>query len=383
MIRVVYYIPGATYGGAHNQIALLAAPLRHAGYEPIVLLPDEDGDAQQRLETAGVPVRLMPLRRLRAVRSPRAHVALAAGWRDQVDRLSRFFSEAADIVQIHGVTCVDGAAAARRAARPLVWQLLDTRAPAPLRRILTPYVVRSADVVMTTGTTIQKAFPHLDGRRGRTVAFYPPVDRERIVRAADRAGMRRAFGVAERDFLFVCLANYNPQKGIESLLDAVAELRSKRPDVVLRVRGSLSGAHPGYFEQLIERARRLGFDEDTVRPLEPDLSPATFLSAGDALAFFPQPRSEGVPTVVLEALTLGLPVVVGDAGGVREVVTDDVGVVVHARRATERVAGLESLCSRTPADRQALSRNAAELATRFELSRCVATYLDVYARVVG
>jgi hypothetical protein len=54
------------FGGPHNQVPRLAAPLRRASVEMTVLLPDEPGNAAERLHSAGIDVMIMPLHRLRS-----------------------------------------------------------------------------------------------------------------------------------------------------------------------------------------------------------------------------------------------------------------------------------------------------------------------------
>ena len=70
---VIHY---AQYGGPHNQALRLAGPLRERGWETVVLLPDEEGNAAERLRAAGVETLTVPLGRIRATRSPEPHLRL-------------------------------------------------------------------------------------------------------------------------------------------------------------------------------------------------------------------------------------------------------------------------------------------------------------------
>ena len=66
MTRVLAVIPSNTFGGAHNQVLQLSAGLRERGFDTVVLVPDEAGNAADRLTAAGVAVHALPLRRPRA-----------------------------------------------------------------------------------------------------------------------------------------------------------------------------------------------------------------------------------------------------------------------------------------------------------------------------
>jgi glycosyltransferase involved in cell wall biosynthesis len=93
------------------------------------------------------------------------------------------------------------------------------------------------------------------------------------------------------------------------------------------------------------------------------------------------PRSEGAPTAVEEAMTMGLPVVATDVGAVREVVDDgSTGFVVPAR-SPERLA--EAILTLLDDDRlrEAFGSQARERAVeRFSAEVCAKVHLDAYER---
>ena len=317
--------------------------MEESNIHPIVLLPDEPGDARARLEREEIETYAVALNRLRATRSLRVHGQLIRGALQQVKLISRLIEDLdIDLVQIHGITCIDGAAAARAQKKPLVWQIIDTRAPRLLRRAVMPYVRRSKAIVMTTGTALQGEFPGLDALAERTVSFYPPVDTTEFSKDRDlRVAARSTLDVADSSKLLVSLGNLNPQKGLESLLTAFGEIRLRHPNTELRVRGSESRAHPGYLQRLKSLAIDRGLPVGTVSVLEGDLTPAGFLNAGDLFLMAPAGRSEGIPTVILEAMSLGLPIIATDVGGISEVVGQDSGTLVIPGNEGALVAAIE------------------------------------------
>jgi glycosyltransferase involved in cell wall biosynthesis len=93
--------------------------------------------------------------------------------------------------------------------------------------------------------------------------------------------------------------------------------------------------------------------------------------------------SEGLPTVVLEAMACGLPVVVSECGGVREAVTDGVeGFVVPPRDPGRMAAALAEL-SREPELRRRMGRaGRARVQRAFTLERQIDAFVDLYEQIV-
>ncbi|HEX2221391.1 MAG TPA: glycosyltransferase [Candidatus Limnocylindria bacterium] len=382
-MRVLYVIHGPVFGGAHNQALRLRAPLEARGVETIVVLPSEPGNAVDRLRRGGVRVVTIPLHRVRATVDPRVHLRTVAGLIPEVHGLRRLIREReVDVVQIGGLVNPHGAIAARREGVPVVWQLLDTRAPPPVAFGAMLAVRALATVIMPTGSRVLAAFPGAERLRGRTVPFIPPVDTDAFrPRPELRATLRADWGIPDGAPVVGSIGNLNPQKGYETLVRAFARVRERMPDARLVIVGSEHGSHAGY-------ARRVRALVDALATAE-GASPVTFLGprtdvdrllAGfDVLALASVPRSEGIPTAALEAMASAVPVVATDVGGVREVVEDGVtGSVVPALDPRSLAAAVVELLSE-PSRRSEMaveSRRRAE--ERFSLDRCAETHLRAY-----
>lgn len=116
----------------------------------------------------------------------------------------------------------------------------------------------------------------------------------------------------------LCVANLHPRKRVGDLIDALPEVRRHVADAELRVVGA---GDDGARLALIERAERAG-----VAPVVSfaghlaDVAPE--VAAAGVLAL---PSScEGVPTVLLEGMAAGRPVVATRTGHVESIVTDGV-----------------------------------------------------------
>ncbi len=110
------------------------------------------------------------------------------------------------------------------------------------------------------------------------------------------------------------------RKGVEVLLEALRDLRTRRPAAVLRIAGD--GEHR---ERLERRAAELGLRDEP----EEAVSFLGTCDAGrvrrllaDAAALVVPSIYEGMPLVVLEAMAAGVPVVASAVSGIPEVVVD-------------------------------------------------------------
>jgi glycosyltransferase involved in cell wall biosynthesis len=149
--------------------------------------------------------------------------------------------------------------------------------------------------------------------RGRELAVIPSVvDLERFRPGFDAGSLRESLRLQGKRVL-AFTGRLVPHKGVDVILEALSLLPS---DVVLVV----IGAGPR-LPSLIGHARRLGL-ESRVRfcPSVSDDDLPHYLALGEMFVFPSQNRLEGFGLVVAEAMAAGLPVVIADMPGVREVI---------------------------------------------------------------
>jgi glycosyltransferase involved in cell wall biosynthesis len=311
------------FGGPHNQALLLARALERRGVDMTVLVPEGPGGAASRLRDANIVVVTIPLHRLRESLNPAHQLSLLARFWPEVRALRRVIRERdIDLVQIGGLVNPHAAIAARLEGAAVVWQLLDTRAPMALRRVLMPLVVRVADIVMSTGRKVAAVHPGAEALGDRLRVFFPPVDPDLFEPLnLDAVAARAEFGLGQSDLVVGTVGNLNPQKGYEYLLQAMALARAEGTEAKLLIIGASHDTHRAYERGLYRLCGKLGLvkGQDVIfaGPRE-DVRPA--LAAMDVFAFAPVPRSEGAPTAVEEAMMMGLPVVATDVGAMAEVV---------------------------------------------------------------
>lgn len=384
MKRLLFDIHYPTFGGPHNQALQLAEPLRCRGWETLVLLPDEPGNAAERLRRAGVEVVQQPVVRIRVGADPRLHSRFALGLGPEIARTRRLLRERRiDVVLIAGLYTVQTAVAARLERIPVVWQILDTFAPQGVRRVLMPAVTRLADVIMTTGMLVARGHPGVIDLGDRLVPYFPPVDTARYrPDAARRDAARRAWGIPEGATVIGTVGNLNRAKGQQYLIRATEVVHRTDPDVYVRILGAFTPTHAAHAEALQEEAKRRGLLEgDRLAFVDPGRRVANLLPGFDVFLSTSVPRSEGVPTAILEAMSSGIPVVATRVGGVEEVVEEGVTGFVVAPLDVGAIAAAAQSLVRQPLLRARFGARAREHAVeRFGIERCADAHLRAFER---
>jgi glycosyltransferase involved in cell wall biosynthesis len=250
-----------------------------------------------------------------------------------------------------------------------------------------------------SGTFKNRAHNRLLGRRltrvvanapalAEEIAAYGWIPRERIVVIPNgidlslygedppsRARIRDEMGVAEEACAALMLGRLHPEKGHETAIRALREVRREHPGACLWIAGS--GSLGPELCTLVERMA-LG---DAVRFLgERDDVPA-LLQAADLLL---QPsQREGLSNAVLEAMAAARPVIASAVGGLPDLLREGEcgrltppGDADALAREWSRVAG-------DPVERRELGRRARERAAGSSLAAETQKWCDLFAEVSG
>lgn len=195
--------------------------------------------------------------------------------------------------------------------------------------------------------------------RGIDLAYY---DRTPGTVAA-AAALRQSLGIAPEAFTFVFVGRIVRDKGVDELAEAFVRLCGEGCDVHLLLAGEEEPEDPvaEATRQRIagcERIHRVGWQRD-VRPC---------YAAADALVF-PSYR-EGFPNAVIEAGAMGLPSIVTDINGSREIIADGENGVILPPRDGEALCRAMRALAADPARAKALGAKARPLvAGRYEQGR--------------
>ncbi|MDD2212585.1 MAG: glycosyltransferase family 4 protein [Clostridia bacterium] len=188
---------------------------------------------------------------------------------------------------------------------------------------------------------------------------------------ARKRELRKKYGYNDDDFILIYAAELNYNKHQDLLIKAVKLVRNKMPGIKLLLAGSGSLA-----EQYKKQVKRLGLEENISFLGHRDDIAALLLLSDLAVS---SSRREGLPVNVMEAMATGLPLVVTDSRGNRDLVSDGGnGYVVGINDVPGFAGAIEKLYSSAEI-RQRFSEKSLDLVKRYALERVKEEMKEIYA----
>jgi glycosyltransferase involved in cell wall biosynthesis len=222
---------------------------------------------------------------------------------------------------------------------PVVWQILDSRTPRPLRAALMPLVTRLADAALFTGNALIELHMGSEPPAIPCLTYFAPVDTMHFRPSVERRAATRArLGIPSDAPVVGIVANLNPQKGIEYFVRAAAEIYQELPDSFFLLVGPRHETHRDYAALLDAEVRRSGVPVERFIFTGDRADVENYYPAMDLKLVTSLPQSEGTTTAAMEALACGVPVITTDVGAQREVVEDGVTGCVVPPLAPARIA---------------------------------------------
>lgn len=373
-----------TVGGSHQVLYDFVRRLDRERFEPVVLFYQAN-PFRDRFEDVGVEVHLyeeirgVERRRREAGQFPAKHLdfLIAVG-----RRLRTIREHDVDLVHLNNSPTVgfdDWLPACRILGIPCVANamgLVSDEYGAVQRRLM-----RGFDRILASSADVARSLATLGLES--TVQVVPlAVDIEAFRRRADGASgdVREDLGISGETLLAIMVGHIRPWKGQHLALDAVAALPDRlRRRMTLLLVGDVSDRDDGYGEWVIRRAR----DEDlrgSVRYLGRREDVPRLLDAAD-LAIHASSEPEPFGLVVVEAMSLGKPIIAADHGGPSEIVTEGTGRLVDPTDTEAFAQTLRDLLE-NPEERRRLGAAARRRAEVFDIRRYVSTMENLYERIL-
>jgi teichuronic acid biosynthesis glycosyltransferase TuaC len=235
--------------------------------------------------------------------------------------------------------------------------VLDVPAQGAKARMRVAEAIQTLDAVVTVSRAIGDAADAI-ARPRRPITVVPNGADAQVFMPRDAGDARRRMGVPDDGPVISYVGKLVPRKGVDTLVEAMGILAARAAGAPRLVMAGIGGLR----EPLEQRAAELGVaDRITWLGKVPHDEVGWVMSAGDV--FVLPSLSEGLPTVVCEAMACGLPVVATAVDGTPEIVDDPAtGLLVQPHDA----GGLAAALARVLDDHDMAARMGGEALRRSE-----------------
>jgi glycosyltransferase involved in cell wall biosynthesis len=365
--RILWLVKGLDPGGAELLLSM-AAKVRdreHFDYEAAYLLPWKNGLVGE-LEASGIPVHCL---------QGGSEWDIRWAWRLRHLVRERQF----DLVHIHSPYVAGLARPALKllptVSRPRIvyTEHLPWAGYVWPTRLLNRMTFLLNDGVVAVSNSVRDSISSSMRERVQVVIHGVLAERVRQ-QSSTREEVRRELGIESGELVVGTVAHLRQQKGYPVLLEAARRLiDSGLPIRFVAVGGGPQDAEIRSLHRKLELENRFlftGFRSDAIR----------VMSAFDV--FVLASWNEGLPVTVMEALTLGIPVVATAVGGTPEILTSGVeGLLVSPGRPDELAKAIEGLAG-DPDRRRQMAEAAVRRAPTFDIRAAMRTVEATYRSLI-
>ena len=371
-LRVLYLIDSLGPGGAEQLLAAYLPRLMERGVDPVVaVLKEREGNpVASVIEAAGIPVQSLGIRRMRERTAYRRVAEVVA-------------ATAPDVVHTQlELSNTLGTIAASRLGIPSLSTIHTLDRPAPWSRdsvrfrLMAGVLRRRADLVIAVSASARIHFLGRSRARAEQVTtIRNGIDLGAFGRHAERPTARAELGIAADELVAVTVAVLRQPKGIDDMIDALPAITAAVPAMRYLIVGD--GEHG---PALRERVAAAGLADRVVfAGARTDV--ARMLAVADV--FVLPSHTEALPTVLIEAMAAGLPVVATDVGGIPEMVERGSSALLVPPHRPDLLADAVTRVLSSPLQAAAMGKAGSRLAAaRFDIDRQAQRLVDEYRLLV-
>ncbi len=178
--------------------------------------------------------------------------------------------------------------------------------------------IKYSDAVIACSDEVAKSLiEQLKVPKEKVYTILNGVDTEKFSPYIDTLTLRKQLNISEEYKVITCITRLKLEKGVHILLKAFKEVIQQRQNVFLMIVGS-----GNYQEKLKDISKELNIEEKVkfIGSISHE-NLAGYYAVGDIFVF-PTLAKEGLPWVVLEAMSCGRPVIASRIGGIPQIIKD-------------------------------------------------------------
>ncbi len=237
------------------------------------------------------------------------------------------------------------------------------------------YKSRFIDKIVCISYAIENVLIQDDVPQNKLVTIHSGIDINKFSNMPTPENFKRDLGIAENKILIGTIAAMSGQKDYPNLLKAAKIVVEQNDDVIFCAVGD--GPHR---QKIIKMADEFGLMNRFIfAGFREDIG--NFLKAFDI--FVLASKKEGLGTSILDAQSVGLPVIACEVGGIPEIISDGKnGLLVPPKNEQKLAEAILKLVKNTQF-RKKLGENARESVKQFDIHRTIEKNIKLYEQILS
>lgn len=381
-IKILYLHAGAEMYGADKVLLDLVRRLDKKLYEAHVILPN-DGPLVQQLKQHNIKVDTIPYPILR-----RKHFnikGIITYIKDYIKYSKSLTAYAKnnniDLIHNNTTAVLEGIYISKKLNKPLIWHVHEIIVkPKIISNVINFLMGRYADKIVTVSHAVAT---HIKQSRfikdAQVDVIYNGVDNE-IYRKININHLYEKFKISDNTYVIGMIGRVNAWKGQDDFLDAITPILATNKNVIAIMAGSAFEGEEWRITALENKISTLPVASQIQR-IDYYSNTTELYNLFDVFVL-PSTNPDPLPTVVLEAMACGKPVVAYKHGGVCEMVVPNINGLLVEPNSSELLSQAISVLLENTATRKQFGENSENRQkTLFSLESYVNNFSKLYANV--
>ena len=384
MTNILFLHAGAEMYGADKVMLDLIKRLDKTKYTPYVILPT-NGVLVDALKNEGVNVTVMPYPIMRRKYfNPKGIIQYGYGLIKYTNRIAKYAKEHhIDLIHTNTAATLEGSFVSRKLHIPQLWSIHEIIVnPKIMYTVTSRLIAKYSSITITDSKAVKD---HLDDsgyfKKDAVKVIYNGVDSNRFKPENDCSYLHKEWNIPKTARVIGMMGRVNSWKGQGDFLKAANIIMAKYPDVYTVFVGAAFEGEEWREEELADAISQSPYKERIVnRGYRTDSEGIYKLYD---VFILPSTNPDPLPTVVLEAMATGKPVVGYKHGGVCEMVKDGYnGLLAEVRNPEDLAEKIEHLLEDDSLRIQMGENSRKRLLESFSIESYVQNYSDEYERLI-
>ncbi|GHN29305.1 glycosyltransferase family 4 protein [Lactobacillus delbrueckii] len=385
MKNILYLHAGAEMYGADKVLLELVSGLDKTEFNPIVVLPN-DGILRNKMQENGIEVHIVdyPILR-RKYFNPKGIAEYSATYFNSSKEIVKLLEgRSIDIIHVNTTAVLEGIYLKKKLRSKLIWHVHEIiLQPRAIYKFLSLLIGKYADKTVAVSKAVKQHL--IDSgyiKDNQVEVIYNGVDSDRFSPNVDNEYLYEEWNVPKDAIKVGMIGRVNAWKGQGDFLNATEGLLKKYPNLYLFIVGSAFAGEEWRVDELKQEIAEIPEHDRIIFSEFRTDTPAihNFLD----VFVLPSTNPDPLPTVVLEAMATGKPVVGYRHGGVCEMVKEGYnGLLAEVRNPTDLAKKVDTLLSNEELRKTMGEHSRDRLLENFSIESYVKNYSDEYDRLTA